>query len=234
MDEGDAAQYIGTVASNRERTVVSVNLSEGFIRRPIATSLLMAAVAMFGIIAHRMLPISDLPQVDYPTLNVSAGLPGGDPGTMASAVASPLERQFTTISGLDSMTRRVGLVARTSRCSSISIATSTAHPSTCRPPSPGHAVAARRHAGPAILQEEQSGRSADSHADFHVEDVAAAATRRLRGERLPRISMISGVSQVMVQGAAKYAVRVQLIPTSSGAQGLGFDEVGTAVLRTGT
>ena len=75
-----------------------------FIRRPIATSLLMGAIAMFGIIAYRALPVSDLPQVDYPTLNVNASLPGADPSTMASAVASPLERQFTTIAGLDSMT----------------------------------------------------------------------------------------------------------------------------------
>ena len=81
-----------------------MNLSETFIQRPIATSLLMGAIAMFGIVAYQALPVSDLPQVDYPTLNVSAGLPGADPSTMASAVASPLERQFTTIAGLDSMT----------------------------------------------------------------------------------------------------------------------------------
>src|SRR5499425_3838108 len=83
-----------------------MNISESFIRRPIATSLLMAGIAMFGVIAYRALPVSDLPQVDYPSLNVSAGLPGGGPVTMASAVASPLERQFTTIAGLDSMTSR--------------------------------------------------------------------------------------------------------------------------------
>ena len=65
-----------------------MNLSELFIRRPIATSLLMAAIALFGIVAYRALPVSDLPQVDYPTLNVSAGLPGGDPSTMASAVTT--------------------------------------------------------------------------------------------------------------------------------------------------
>src|SRR5437762_4949097 len=80
-----------------------MNLSEIFIRRPIATSLLMAGIALFGVVAYRALPVSDLPQVDYPTLNVGASLPGADPGTMASAVASPLERQFTTIAGLDSM-----------------------------------------------------------------------------------------------------------------------------------
>jgi len=80
-----------------------VNISEIFIRRPIATSLLMAAIALFGVVAYRALPISDLPQVDYPTINVQAALPGGDPVTMASSVASPLERQFTSIAGVDSM-----------------------------------------------------------------------------------------------------------------------------------
>src|SRR5262249_57874906 len=68
----------------------------------------MAGIALFGIVAYRALPVSGLPQVDYPTLNVNAGLPGADPGTMASSVASPLERQFTTIAGLDSMVSRSG------------------------------------------------------------------------------------------------------------------------------
>src|ERR1700746_383537 len=81
-----------------------MNVSEGFIRRPVATSLIMLGIAVFGVVAYRVLPVSDLPNVDFPTLNVGAGLPGGDPGTMASAVASPLERQFTTIAGIDEMT----------------------------------------------------------------------------------------------------------------------------------
>src|ERR1700746_2681592 len=80
-----------------------MNLSEIFIRRPIATSLLMLAIAMFGVIGYRALPVSDLPQVDYPTISVSASPPGRNPNTMASAVATPLERQFTTIAGVDSM-----------------------------------------------------------------------------------------------------------------------------------
>src|SRR5258706_9952558 len=81
-----------------------MNISETFIRRPIATSLLMAAIALFGVISYRALPVSDLPQIDYPTISVGASLPGANPNTMASAVATPLERQFTTIAGLDSMT----------------------------------------------------------------------------------------------------------------------------------
>src|SRR6202167_3148688 len=80
-----------------------VNISEIFIRRPIATSLLMAGIALFGVVAYRALPVSDLPTVDFPTIQVQAALPGGDPDTMAAAVASPLERQFTTIAGMDSM-----------------------------------------------------------------------------------------------------------------------------------
>src|SRR5438552_3599999 len=80
-----------------------MNVSEVFIRRPVATSLLMLGVAMFGVLAYRALPVSDLPNVDFPTLTVSASLPGADPATMANSVATPLERQFTSIAGLDSM-----------------------------------------------------------------------------------------------------------------------------------
>src|SRR5580700_5446586 len=81
-----------------------MNFSEVFIRRPIATSLLMLGIALFGVVSYRALPVADLPSVDFPTLTVSATLPGADPSTMASAVATPLERQFTSIAGLDSMT----------------------------------------------------------------------------------------------------------------------------------
>src|SRR5260221_6931963 len=81
-----------------------VNFAEIFIRRPIATSLLMAAIALFGVVAYRSLGVSDLPSVEYPTISVSASLPGADPNTMASSVATVLERQFSTIAGVDSMT----------------------------------------------------------------------------------------------------------------------------------
>src|SRR6266566_1990859 len=81
-----------------------MNIAELFIRRPIMTTLVMLAILMFGITAYRSLPVSDLPNVDFPTIQVSAALPGASPDTMASAVAMPLERQFSTIAGLDSMT----------------------------------------------------------------------------------------------------------------------------------
>src|SRR5712672_3555351 len=81
-----------------------MNVSAIFIRRPVATALMMLAIVLFGMVAYRQLPVSDLPNVDFPTLLVSASLPGANPDTMASAIATPLERQFSTIAGLDSMT----------------------------------------------------------------------------------------------------------------------------------
>src|SRR5574340_1072105 len=80
-----------------------MHFTELFIRRPVMTTLVTLAILLFGIMAYRALPVSDLPNVDFPTLVVSANLPGANPDTMASAVATPLERQFTTIAGLDSM-----------------------------------------------------------------------------------------------------------------------------------
>jgi HAE1 family hydrophobic/amphiphilic exporter-1 len=81
-----------------------MNFSAIFIKRPVATILLMLGISMFGVLSYTVLPVSDLPNVDFPTLSVSAGLPGADPTTMASAVATPLERQFSGIAGIDSMT----------------------------------------------------------------------------------------------------------------------------------
>src|SRR5262249_27302537 len=80
-----------------------VNLSAIFIKRPVTTTLIMLGTALFGIMAYRLLPVSDLPNVDFPTILVTAGLPGASPETMASAVALPLEKQFATIAGVTSM-----------------------------------------------------------------------------------------------------------------------------------
>src|SRR6266705_6802767 len=81
-----------------------MNVPELFIRRPVMTTLVMSGILLFGVISYRFLPVSDLPSVDYPTILVQANLPGASPETMASSVATPLERQFTTIAGVDSMT----------------------------------------------------------------------------------------------------------------------------------
>ena len=88
-----------------------MNLSELFIRRPVTTVLVMVGIIFFGITAYRRLPVSDLPTVDYPTITVSASLPGASPETMASAVATPLEKQFSTIAGIDNMTSTSNLGA---------------------------------------------------------------------------------------------------------------------------
>src|SRR5258706_14818229 len=81
-----------------------MNIAAIFIKRPVMTTLIMVAILLFGIMAYRQLPVNDLPNVDFPTIQVNAALPGANPDTMASAVAMPLERQFSTIAGLDSMT----------------------------------------------------------------------------------------------------------------------------------
>src|SRR5438445_12566235 len=81
-----------------------MNISALFIRRPVMTTLVMMGILVFGLMAYRLLPVSDLPNVDYPTISVNASLPGASPETMASAVATPLEKQFSTIAGIDAMT----------------------------------------------------------------------------------------------------------------------------------
>ncbi len=81
-----------------------MNVTELFIRRPVMTTLVMLGIVIFGIVGYRTLPVSDLPNVDFPTIQVSAGLPGASPEMMAASVATPLEKQFSTISGIDSMT----------------------------------------------------------------------------------------------------------------------------------
>src|SRR5215831_6690979 len=191
----------------------------------------MLAIAMFGVIAYKALPVSDLPQVDYPTLNVSAGLPGGDPGTMASAVASPLERQFTTIAGLDSMTSRSGSgstnvtlqfdLGREIDSAAVDVQTAISAVMPLLPagmPTPPSFRKNNPNDQPILMLNLTSNTLPLSVLDDYAETLIA-----------PRISMVSGVSQVTVQGAAKYAVRVQLDPDKLHAQRIGINEVDTAL-----
>jgi hydrophobic/amphiphilic exporter-1 (mainly G- bacteria), HAE1 family len=208
-----------------------MNVSEIFIRRPIATSLLMVAIAMFGIIAYRALPVSDLPQVDYPTIGVGAGLPGGDPNTMGSSVASPLERQFTTIAGLDSMTSRSSSgstfitlqfdLGRDIDSATVDVQTAIAAVMPLLPAGMPSAPSFRKNNPsdqPILMINLTSNTLPMSVVDDYAEAIIA-----------PRISMVSGVSQVQVQGASKYAVRVQLDPDKLHAQHIGLNEVDTAL-----
>jgi len=208
-----------------------VNISAIFIRRPIATSLLMTAIALFGVIAYRGLAVSDLPAVDYPTVNVQAGLPGADPGTMAATVASPLERQFTTISGVDEMTSSSGAgssqVTLTfdlgrnidSAVVDVQTAISAAMPLL---PSTLTAPPSFRKQNPAdqpILQINLTSETLEMSAvDEFAENILA-----------PRISQVDGVAQVTVQGAQKYAVRVQLDPEKLQTEHVGINEIDTAL-----
>jgi hydrophobic/amphiphilic exporter-1 (mainly G- bacteria), HAE1 family len=208
-----------------------MNLSEIFIRRPIATSLLMAGIALFGIVAYRALPVSDLPQVDYPTLNVNAGLPGADPGTMASSVASPLERQFTTIAGLDSMTSRSGSgstnvtlqfdLNRDIDSATVDVQTAIAAVMPLLPAGMPSAPSFRKN-NPNDQPILSLNLTSNTVPIWVLDDYAEAMIA-------PRISMVSGVSQVQVQGSAKYAVRVQLDPEKLHAQHVGLNEVDQAL-----
>jgi HAE1 family hydrophobic/amphiphilic exporter-1 len=208
-----------------------VNVSETFIRRPIATSLIMAGIALFGVVAYRALPVSDLPQVEFPTLNVMANLPGGDPMTMASSVASPLERQMTTIAGIDSMVSNSGTgntnitlqfnLGRNIDSATVDVQTAIAAvmpllPSTMT--SPPSFRKNNPNDQPILMLNLRSDTVPLPVLDDYAENVIA-----------PRISMVSGVSQVQVQGSAKYAVRVQLDPDKLRAQSIGLNEITNAI-----
>jgi HAE1 family hydrophobic/amphiphilic exporter-1 len=219
-----------------------MNICAPFIRRPVMTTLVMAGLLIFGVAAYRFLPVNELPNVDFPTLQVIAGLPGASPETMASSVATPLEREFSTIAGLDSMTStsaqgitQITLQFAMDRnldgaaqdvMAAISRAQRLLPSEMPNPPS-------FRKVNPAdqpILYVALSSKILPlSTVDEYAETLMAQ-----------RISMVSGVAQVMVYGAQKYAVRVQVNPSTLNALSIGIDEVEKAIaganvnLPTGT
>src|SRR5213076_984590 len=191
-----------------------MNISELFIKRPVTTTLLMLGILVFGAMAYRLLPVSDLPSIDFPTIQVSAILPGASPETMASAVALPLEKQFSTISGLDSMTsssalgstsitlqftldRNIDAAAQDVQ-SMIAKTLSQLPPEMPTPPSYQKVNPADQ---PILYLSLNSPTMRLSDVDEYAETTVAQ-----------RISMINGVAQVQVFGAQKYAVRVQVDP----------------------
>ena len=191
----------------------------------------MLGIAVFGVIAYRALPVSDLPNVDFPTLNVGAGLPGGDPGTMASAVASPLERQFTTIAGIDEMSSSSSTgsanvtlqfdLSRDIDSAAVDVQTAIAAVMPLLPagmPAPP----SFRKFNPADQPIMYLGLTSNTLPMSQLDDYAETLIA-------PRISMVTGVSQVQVQGAQKYAVRVQVDPEKLRAEGVGLNEVNQAL-----
>ena len=208
-----------------------MNFSRIFIQRPIMTALVMFAIALFGIVGYRALPVAALPSVDYPTIQVNASLPGADPETMASAVATPLERQFSTIAGIESMSssnsqgetnitvqfaleRDIDAAAQDIQAA-ISAAGGLLPPEMPHPPTYQKVNPAEQ---PIMYLSLSSDTLPPSTVDEYAETVMAQ-----------RISMSSGVSQVQVFGGQKYAVRVQLNPEALNALGVGIDDVQKAI-----
>jgi HAE1 family hydrophobic/amphiphilic exporter-1 len=209
-----------------------MSISELFIRRPITTTLVTSAILLFGIVAYRALPVSDLPNIDYPTIQVSAVLPGASPDTMASAVATPLERQFSTIAGIESMNSTNGIgytnitvqfalsrsidAAAQDIQSAISKAAQQLPPNMPAPPS-------YQKVNPADQPILYVAVSSPTLPLYQVDEYAETMMAQ-------RISMVSGVAQVQVYGS-KYAVRVQLNPDALASRGIGVDEVQAAIQR---
>jgi hydrophobe/amphiphile efflux-1 (HAE1) family protein len=208
-----------------------MNVSEIFVRRPVMTGLVMIGILVFGMLAFRLLPVADLPNVDFPTIQVSASLPGASPETMAAAVATPLEKQFSTIQALDSMTStssqgttRITLQFSLDRSidaaaqdvqSAISSAlrqlpTTMTTPPTFRKVNPADA--------PVFYVAMTSTTLPLSRVDEYAESMLAQ-----------RLSMVEGVAQVNVYGSQKYAVRIALDPQALASRELGVDEVAAAV-----
>jgi len=221
---------------------VPMNISELSIRRPVMTTLIMFSILLLGIAGYRLLPVSDLPNVDVPTLVVSANVPGASPETMASAVATPLEKQFSTIAGIDSMTS-----VNAQGLTQITIQFSLSRNIDAAAQDVNSAIAG------ALKQLPQNMPSPPSYRKVNPADQPVLYLA-LSSPTLPlsdvdnyaqtlmaqRISMVSGVAQVQVFGSQKYAVRVQLNPRALASKGIGIDEVASAVananvnLPTGT
>jgi HAE1 family hydrophobic/amphiphilic exporter-1 len=208
-----------------------MNIAAIFIRRPVMTTLVMLAIVLFGMMAYRQLPVSDLPNVDFPTIQVSASLPGASPETMASSVATPLERRFSTIAGLDSMTsasflgstsitlqfnlsRDIDAAAQDVQ-SAIAAAARQLPPNMPSPPS-------YNKVNPADQPVFFLALSSDTMPLYQVNEYAETMMAQ-------RISMVPGVAQVQVFGSSKYAVRIQLDPRELASRGIGIDEVAAAV-----
>src|SRR5438445_13107368 len=186
-----------------------MNISELFIKRPVTTTLLMLGILVFGAMAYRLIPVSDLPSIDFPTIQGGAGLPGASPETMASAVSLPLEKQFATIAGLNSinstsslgstnivlqfdLSRNIDAAAQDVQAM-IAKAARSLPPQMPTPPSYQKVNPADQ---PVLIMGLRSSVLPMSSIDAYAQNIAQ------------RISMVSGVAQVQVIGSQKYAVRI--------------------------
>jgi HAE1 family hydrophobic/amphiphilic exporter-1 len=195
------------------------------------TTLVMAGIFIFGAMAYRLLPVSDLPNVDFPTIQVTAALPGASPETMASSVATPLERQFSTIAGLDSMSSSSTLgntmvVLQFTLSRNLDAAAQDVQAAISRAardlPQDMPSPPAYQKVNPAdqpILYIALTSPTLPPYSLHEYGDTVMAQ----------RISMVSGVAQVLIYGAQKFAVRVQVDPRALSTRGIGIDEVSSAI-----
>src|ERR1700728_3536704 len=203
-----------------------MHISRPFIERPVATSLLSIAILMAGGVAYFFLPVAPLPKVDFPTIVVSAGLPGASAETMASSVATPLEKQFSTIAGLDSMTS-----TNIQGSTQITLQFSLTRNIDAGAQDVQAAIAATQSQLPAGMPSPPSYKKVNP-ADQPVLYMGLSSTTMPISQideyaetyLAERISMVSGVAQVQVYGSQKYAVRIQLDPMAMASRGIGINE----------
>ncbi len=209
-----------------------MNLPELCVHRPVMTTLLMAAIVIFGVIAYRALPVSELPNVDFPTISVSASLPGASPETMAAAVATPLEGQFSTIAGLDSMSS-----TSAQGSTSITLQFSLDRNIDAAAQDVQSAIAAAQRKLPPGMTSPPSFRKVNP-ADSPVYFIALSSptlplpvvNEYAETQLAQRLSTVAGVAQVLVFGSQKYAVRIRTNPDQLVARDLGIDELQKAIV----
>ncbi|MGN6519043.1 MAG: efflux RND transporter permease subunit [Dokdonella sp.] len=219
-----------------------MSVSEVFVRRPVMTTLVMVGILVFGIVGYRLLPVAALPNVDFLTIQVSASLPGASPETMASAVATPLEKQFSTIPAIDSMTSSSALGS-----TNITLQFALDRNIDAAAQDVQAAISAALRQLPSQMTTPPTFRKVNP-ADSPIFFVAfTSKTLRLstldeyaENTLAQRISTVNGVAQVNVYGSQKYAVRIDLDPDALSTRGLGIDTVAAAIgkgnvnLPTGT
>jgi multidrug efflux pump len=208
-----------------------VNISEPFIRKPVATTLLVVAITLAGAAAYRLLPVSPLPQVEFPTISVTAGLPGASPETMASSVATPLERQFGRIAAVTEMTSSSALGS-----TSITLQFSLDRNIDAAARDVQAAINAARGQLPSNLPNNPSYRKVNP-ADSPIFMLALTSPILTRGQMYDsastimaqKLAQVSGVGQVTVGGASLPSVRIELNPTALNKYGIGLEQVRTVL-----
>jgi len=207
-----------------------MNLSRLFIERPVATLMLVLAMALFGAIAYKQLPVNDLPQVDFPTLRISASLPGANPETMANTVATPLERQLATVAGIESMSSQSG---QGSTSITLQFELGRDIDAAAQDVQTAIAQAARnlpQGMDPPQLRKINPADSPIMYLALSAERLPLTELDAIADSRVAqKLSGLSGVAQVLVFGSQKYALRLYLDPAKLQQRGLTFADVIQAV-----